>query len=411
VIATLWSATHLALRAVARNKLRALLTILGILIGVAAVVLVSALGTGARADINQKVQNLGSNVLAIFFQPNQASGARKAQGQMATLTEEDAKALVRESTSVAAAAPVLRTGGPVVFETRNYSTAILGSTTDYFRVRAWQPARGELWPDHPRDFADKVVVLGSTVARELFGPLDPVGHTVRIGKHPFRVVAVLEQKGQSPFMGNDQDDLVLVPLAAFRTHVSGNRLVGTVDVVLASATSSETVEHAQRQVESILRQRHRIQEGNEPDFVIRTQADLQQTQDSIYAALSTLLLSVGLVSLFVGGIGIMNIMLVSVAERTREIGIRTAIGAREGDILVQFLVEAVILSLLGGVGGTLLGVVAIAVFRRLLEWPMRVEPLPLLVALATSMGIGVVFGFFPARRAAKMDPIQALGRE
>ncbi|MBI5536909.1 MAG: ABC transporter permease [Deltaproteobacteria bacterium] len=403
------SAFQLAARAVRRNKLRALLTILGILIGVAAVVLVSALGSGAREDINQKVSSLGSNVLVVFFQPNQASGARKSQGS--SLTEDDGRALVRESTSIAKVAPVLRAGSQLVYETRNWSTQVFGSTSDYFQVRAWNVVRGELWPDTPRDFSEKVAVIGASVATELFGSLDPIGRTIRIGRYPFRVIGVLEKKGQSPFMGQDQDDLVVIPLASFRKNISANNLVGSVDQLLVSATSEETVSRAEVQVDAILRQRHHIQDNSDPDFVIRTQSDLRETQDSIYAALSTLLLSVGLVSLGVGGIGIMNIMLVSVAERTREIGIRMAIGAKEGDILVQFLVEAVILAMIGGLGGTVLGVIAIAILRRVLEWPMTVQPGPLIVALATSMIIGVVFGFFPARRAARMDPIQALGRE
>jgi putative ABC transport system permease protein len=403
------SAFQLAMRAVRRNKLRALLTILGILIGVAAVVLVSALGSGAREDINQKVSTMGSNVLTVFFQPNQASGARKTLGS--SLTEDDGRALVRESTSISRVAPVLRASTQVVYETRNWSTLVYGSTSDYFLVRAWTLERGELWPDSPRDFAEKVAVLGASVAGELFGSLDPIGRTIRVGRYPFHVIGVLEKKGQSPFMGQDQDDLIVIPLGCYRRHISANNLVGSVDQLIVSATSEETVSRAEQQVEAILRQRHHVPEISEPDFVIRTQSDLRETQDSIYAALSTLLLSVGLVSLGVGGIGIMNIMLVSVAERTREIGIRMAIGAKEGDILIQFLVEAVILAMLGGLGGTLLGVLAIAVLRRLLEWPMAVQVGPLVLALVTSMAIGVVFGFFPARRAARMDPIEALGRE
>ena len=404
-----WSALQLAMRAVRRNRLRALLTVLGILIGVAAVVLVSALGSGAREDINQKVSSLGANVLMVFFQPNQASGLRKTSGS--SLTEEDARALAREATSVSRVAPVLRSSAQLVYETRNCSTMVFGTSTDWFDVRAWPVQRGELWPRHPRDFGEKVVVLGATVADQLFGPLDPIGRVIRIGRYPFRVIGVLEKKGQSVFGGQDQDDLAIVPIGAYRRNISANKLAGSVDQLMVSATSEDTVNRAQEQIESVLRQRHHIAETAEPDFVIRTQADLRESQDSIYGALSTLLLAVGLVSLGVGGIGIMNIMLVSVAERTREIGIRMAIGAKEADILLQFLVEAVILALLGGIGGTAFGVLSIAVLRRLLDWPMSVQLAPLLIALATSMAIGIVFGFFPARRAARLDPIQALGRE
>ncbi len=407
----LLSATRLAFGAVRRNKLRAALTVLGILIGIAAVVLVSAMGSGARENINKKVESLGSNMIVIFSAPNQRSGARKAFGSGRGMTDEDADALARDSTSISAAAPVERSTSRLLYESRNYSTQVFGTTLAFFRIRAWNPSRGVLWNTEAHEDHQAVIVLGATPARELFGPLDPVGRTVRIGKQPFRVIAVLEEKGQSPFGGQDQDDLAIVPLPVHRTRVTGAGATNRVGQIQVSATSSETVARASAQAEAILRQRHRIGSDEEPDFVIRTQAELQKSQDSIYGALSTLLLSVGVVSLFVGGIGIMNIMLVSVAERTREIGIRMAIGAKEGDILVQFLIESVILGLLGGIGGSVVGVVMIAVMKSVLEWPMQVQVAPLVIAVVTSMLIGVVFGFFPARRAAKMDPIQALGRE
>ncbi len=402
------SATQLAIRAIARNKLRATLTTVGILIGVAAVVFVSSLGSGARANINDKVQSLGANVIVIFSQPNQASGARNAQGSGSTLTETDVKALLRESISVAAAAPVLSGLGQLVYESRNASLQLSGTTLDYFRVRSWDVQKGELWRDNT--VMDKVVVLGASTATNLFGTLDPLGQSIRIGKHPFRVIGVLEAKGQSPFGGQDQDDIALIPIGVFRSHIAA-RAPGAVDVIMLSATSANTVANAAKQTESILRQLHRIADSQDPDFGIRTQAELQKSQDAIYGTLSTLLLIVGLISLGVGGIGIMNIMLVSVAERTREIGVRMAIGANEDDIMIQFLVEAVVLALLGGIGGTIAGVLVIILFRAWLEWPMHVQALPLFASLATSMIIGIVFGFFPARRAAKMDPIQALGRD
>lgn len=407
----LLSATRLAFGAVRRNKLRASLTVLGILIGVAAVVLVSAMGTGARDNINKKVESLGSNMIIIFSAPNQRSGARKAVGAGLGLTEDDAAALAREASSISAAAPVARLSSQLVYESRNYSTQVYGTTLDFFRIRTWGVGRGALWDVAAREDKQSVIVLGATPARELFGPLDPVGRTIRIGRQPFRVIAVLEEKGQSPFGGQDQDDLAVVPLPAYQSRIGGAGAYRGVGQIQLSASSSQTVKQAVAQAESILRQRHRIAEAEDPDFVVRTQEELQKSQDSIYGALSTLLLSVGVVSLFVGGIGIMNIMLVSVAERTREIGVRMAIGAKEGDILVQFLVESVILGLLGGVGGAALGVLLIGVLRSVLEWPMQVQATPLAIAVATSMLIGVVFGFFPARRAARMDPIQALGRE
>jgi len=402
------SAFHLALRSIIRNKLRATLTVLGILIGVAAVIFVAALGSGARANINEKVQSLGSNVVTIFSQANQASGARKGQGSTNTLSEEDARALVRDSTSIAAAAPILRSSVQLVYESRNTATTVYGTTLDYLKIRAWDVERGETFRDSSTQ--EKVALLGTTTATELFGTLDPIGRTIRLGRHPFRVIAVLASKGQSPFGNQDQDNVVIIPINTFRSHVTTSTS-RSVDQIMYSASSEATIDSSVRQAEAILRQLHRIPDAVDPDFVIRTQSEIQQSQDSIYGALSTLLLSVGLVSLGVGGIGIMNIMLVSVAERTKEIGIRMAIGAREGDILIQFLVEAVLLSLIGGLGGTLLGIGLIAVFASILEWPMTVQVGPLLVALFTSMMIGVVFGFFPARHAARMDPTQALGRD
>jgi putative ABC transport system permease protein len=252
-------------------------------------------------------------------------------------------------------------------------------------------------------------VVGTTVGESLFGPLDPVGRTVRIGRHPFRIVGVLARKGESPF-GTDQDDVVMMPTATARSHLVWMPR-RSVHGIMLSATSEETNEHAKAQAEAILRDRHHIAEGREPDFVIRTQAEFRASQDAIYGALSMLLLSVGAVSLLVGGIGIMNIMLVSVAERTREIGIRMAVGARESNILMEFLIESVLLALLGGVLGVVFAAIVVFAVGVVSQWPMRLEPAALAVALTTSSVIGIAFGFLPARRAARLDPIVALGRE
>ncbi len=402
----LFSAIRMALVSVVRHRLRASLTILGILIGVAAVVVTTALGTGARAQIDEQIGSLGANTLLVFPQANQASGVHGAQGAGGKLTEDDVAALVREGTSIAAAAPFLRSFAQVVFEDRNVATSIVGTTHGYFPVRGWKAVKGELWPESSEAIAERVAVLGATTARNLFGPLDPIGRLVRLGRTPFRVVAVLETKGQSPF-GTDQDDVLLVPASTFRTHVTSTPR-GLAHAIVLSATSVETGDRAKAQAESILRQRHHIGDDREPDFVIRTQAEFRASQDAIYGALSLLLLSVGAVSLVVGGIGIMNIMLVSVTERTREIGLRMAIGARERDILLQFLVEAVVLAVLGGVLGVLFAVGIVFGAGFVADWPMRLEPVAIAVALATSSLIGLTFGFFPARRAARLDPIAAL---
>ncbi|HKQ68798.1 MAG TPA: ABC transporter permease [Polyangiaceae bacterium] len=409
-MATFFSALRLALSAIVRSKLRTALTMLGILIGVAAVVVTTALGAGARARISDQIERLGSNTLLVFPQANQASGAKGAQGaQAARLTEDDVRALLRGGTSIGGAAPFVRTSAQLVYEDKNASTQIFGTTRAYFPVRGWQTKAGELWTEASDLTGERVCLLGTTVAEALFGPFDPVGRVVRIGRYPFRVVGVLESKGQSPF-GTDQDDTVLMPVSTFRSHVLWMPRKN-VHGILLSATSAETSDHAKMQAEAILRERHRIGAGRDDDFVIRTQAEFRASQDAIYGTLSMLLLVVGCVSLLVGGIGIMNIMLVSVVERTREIGIRMAVGAREHNIMLEFLVESVLLALFGGALGAAVAGGVVAVIERWFEWPMRLEPRALVIALLTSSGIGIAFGFFPARRAARLDPIQALHRE
>ncbi|MFO0658645.1 MAG: ABC transporter permease [Polyangiaceae bacterium] len=401
------SAVRLALFAVARAKLRAALTILGILIGVAAVVIVTALGSGARDKIAKQIESMGSNVLYVFPQSSQASGARNKGGSR--LTESDARAIVRDSVSVAAVAVLSSTAAQVVFGDRNAATAIYGTNLAYFHVRSYSVAKGAQWTEWDERSKAKVVILGATTAETLFGNQDPIGAVVRIGRYPFRVIGVLDRKGPNAF-GEDQDDRVLMPAASFRARIKPTA-PGRVDMLMVSASDANTVDRAQSQITSVLRQRHRIEEGRENDFQIATQADFRRSQEAIYAVLSILLLSVAGVSLFVGGIGVMNIMLVSVTERTREIGIRMAIGASGSDILIQFLVEAVVLSLLGGIIGTLVGVSGIYGFSLVLEWPMVVPVEALTVALGVSAAIGVVFGFLPARRAARLDPIDALRDE
>ncbi|MDC0748527.1 ABC transporter permease [Polyangium mundeleinium] len=406
-LARVFSAIAIAMRAVLRNKLRAALTILGITIGIAAVVTMTALGDGARAKINGQITNLGSNALIVFPQSARASGARTTGGSK--LSESDCQALERESTSIKAAVPFLRASAQVVYEGQNAKAEVIGSRIGYLKVRNWELQRGEPWTTSAENVSEKVAVIGAGTAKELFGTADPVGRWIRIGRHPYRVLGVLEEKGPSPF-GRSQDDVVLMPITTMRSHVRVTR-PGETDAIMMSATSPETTDRAKKQAEEILRQRHRIREGDEDDFLIRSQAEFQQMQDNIYGVLSLLLVGIAAVSLVVGGIGVMNIMLVSVTERTREIGIRMAIGAREMDILVQFLVESLVLATLGGLVGTTIGYAAIVGLGAALDLPMKLAPQALAVALGTSTAIGLVFGFFPARRAARMDPVQALGRE
>jgi putative ABC transport system permease protein len=399
----------LALRAIERNGLRSVLTIVGIMIGVVAVVLVAALGSGARAKVLQQVESFGSNFIIVFPQSSSASGARGRQGTGARLTEEDGRAILRESVSIAHAAPVLRARAQVVFENKNVSTSIVGSTTAFFDVRDWQLTRGEAWTSHDEAIKAKVCLIGSTVRDKLFPNVDPVGRTVRIGRYPFRVLGVLASKGEAPF-GGDQDDMVLMPIGSMRARIFRTP-PGFAGVLMLSANSAETTDRAVAQVESILKQRHRIPEGKNPDFVLRTQKEFQKMQMLIYGILTILLVGIAGISLVVGGIGIMNIMLVSVAERTREIGIRMAIGAREADIQSQFLIEAIVLSLFGGGAGVLLGMGGIWAMQKVLEWPLRMDPTVVFVSVLSSALTGVVFGFFPARRAATLDPIEALRHE
>ena len=405
VFASIW----IALRMVQRNKLRAGLTVIGITIGIAAVVTMTALGKGARTSVSASVSSLGSNMLLVFPQSGRASGAQNnaAGGR---LTELDGEALVRESTSIRITAPFMRAGAQAVYEGQNTKTSVIGSRLSYFDVRNLKVIKGEKWTTASESVGEKVVLVGKTTANDLFGTLDPIGRTIRVGKYPYQVIGLLEEKGNSPF-GEDQDQIVLMPITTLRTHVLVSARPGDVQGLMLSATSEETTGRALKQATEILRQRHRIAEGEEDDFVVRTQAELQSLQQGIFGALSLLLVAIAGISLLVGGIGVMNIMLVSVTERTREIGIRMAIGAREADIMIQFLAEAIALALAGGLVGTAFGYAAILGLSAVLGWSMTLDQGSLVVALVVSSAIGLVFGFFPARRAAKLDPVTALARE
>ena len=398
----------LALRAIARNGLRASLTVLGILIGVASVVTVYALGAGARDGVTSQIEAIGSNVMIIFPQSSTASGVKGAQGSGQRLTEEDGKVIQREAVSIAAVCPNLRTRGQVVNGDKNASTNIIGTTAPYFTIRNWKLVGGEGWTDHDEIIKSKVVLLGSTVKRKIFGGEDAVGRTVRIGRYPYRVLGVLETKGEGTF--GDQDDVVVMPISSMRSRVMRTP-PGFAGALLASATSPETTDRAIHQIDAILRQRHHISADRDPDFAIRSQKEFQATLSTIYNLLTVLLVVIAAISLLVGGIGVMNIMLVSVTERTREIGIRMAIGARENDIRTQFLVEAIVLAVIGGLAGSLVGIGAIQVLGPILEFPMRVDPMALTIAVLVSGMTGVLFGFMPARRAAQLDPIVALHHE
>jgi putative ABC transport system permease protein len=402
-----WTAIIVAFGALRRSPLRASLTAFGILIGVAAVTIVVALGEGASAEVSASIDSLGEN--AMIVQPTDVvrSGLRADGG--GELTESDVQALRTEAPAIERAAPLLFTGGQVAWRDANATASVIGTNKDFFAVRRWKLASGVFWAPSAETIGEKVCVIGESIRREVFGSEDPIGQTLRINRHPFRIIGLLEAKGSGPF-GNNQDDVVIMPLATVRGKISPTR-PGVIHRILLQTTTPEAAPQAERQVTAILRQRHRLAEDAENDFRIRSQEEFREKQESILRVLSVLLLSIAAVSLVVGGIGVMNIMLVSVTERTREIGIRMAIGARETDILVQFLIEAVVLCLIGGLGGAALAALAIHGIASALNWNMGISGEALTVALLTSTAIGVGFGFLPARRAARLDPIHALGRE
>jgi putative ABC transport system permease protein len=403
VIATFLGALRLALGAIVRNKLRAALTVLGIFIGITAVVIVTAAGESTTATIGGEIDSLAANALYVFPQPSQASGAR-SRG-VGRLTEGDGRAIARDAASVSGIAPWLSTQGQVVYGDKNWSTTLAGTTLEYFPIRRFSVGSGSNWTESDELLKTKVCIIGLTVATSLFGTEDPVGRVIRIGRSPYTVIGVLASRGTS-LVGDDQDDRVLMPIGSFRARVM-HTSPGRADQLIVSATSDQTVNRAKSEIESILRERHHVEEGHE-DFVVSSQAEFRAATEGILGALALLLLCVAAVSLVVGGIGVMNIMLVSVAERTREIGIRMSIGARERDILVQFLVEAIVLTMVGGLLGIVVGSGVTIGIGRALGWAMAPSARVLLVAVATSISIGTVFGLLPAWRAAKLDPIAAL---
>jgi putative ABC transport system permease protein len=399
---------RIALRALARNKLRSALTMLGIIIGVGAVIAMVGVGQGAQQQVQEQIAAMGSNVLFVSSGTVNRGGTRTGMGGTKTLVYDDLTAILRECPAVAEAAPGSTASAQVVFGNDNWSTRVTGTEPQYFDIRTWPIARGTVFSHDDVASAANVAVIGQTVRQNLFGPTDPIGQTIRILNLPFRVVGLLTSKGQSAAMGDDQDDAIFIPITTLQKKVTGQDWLR---FVMVSAVSREASYAAQQQIESLLRDRHRIRAGMDDDFFVRNLADIADLADQSGRIMTILLASIASVSLIVGGIGIMNIMLVSVTERTREIGIRMAIGATEADVQRQFLSEAVVLSLIGGAVGILSGMLASYVITYSLGWAILISPAAILVAALFSMAVGIFFGYYPARKAARLDPIEALRYE
>jgi len=396
-----------ALRALRRNKMRSFLTMLGIIIGVAAVIAMLAVGQGAETAVEEQIGALGTNALLVLPASQQVGGVRVGAGSMTTLTEDDATAILRDCPSVGLLSPGTRAFCQVIEGNLNWSTMVEGAGADYMEIRKWGVEYGEFFTEQDVKGAAKVCVLGKTVADNLFPDSAPVGQTIRIRNVPFRVLGVLIGKGQNA-LGQDQDDIVIAPYTTVKRRLTWYPYLR---MIVISASSAADVRPAQEQITDVLRMRHKLAPGDPNDFTIRSQDDLIAAASSATEILTILLASIASVSLLVGGIGIMNIMLVSVTERTREIGIRMAVGARAHDILVQFLIEALVLSLIGGLGGILFGVSGAGLISRLARWPTIITPFSVTLSFAFSFVIGIFFGYYPTHKAAYLDPIDALRYE
>jgi putative ABC transport system permease protein len=405
-------AMKIAFRALQINKMRSALTMLGIIIGVGAVIAMVSVGSGATARIQEQIASIGSNVIIVMPGSITASGIRLGSGNAVTLTEDDVKAIAHDCPAVQAVAPTVRGGAQVVSGNNNWATQILGTTPDYLTIRDLQIETGAAFTQQDVDASAKVAVLGQTVVDNLFNGADPVGQVIRIKLVPFTVAGTLVPKGQSP-TGQDQDDVILLPISTAKKKVLGSSQAraNSVGQVIVQAQGPQLMQAAIQQMTSVLRQRHHLGQSQDDDFTIRNLEEVFKAQETSSQVMSILLAAIASVSLIVGGIGIMNIMLVSVTERTREIGLRQAVGAKTKDILTQFLVEAVTLSLLGGVIGIVLGVLASKLISYFAQWSTLISVGSILLAFVFSALVGISFGFYPARKAAYLDPIDALRYE
>lgn len=400
-------AFRIALRALARNKLRSFLTMLGIIIGVGAVIAMVAIGEGAKKKVQEQIASLGTNLLVILPGTVTLGGARTGSGGRQTLVASDAKAIMNEVPVVSGASPVVRQVQQVIAGDQNWSTPVQGVAPEFQQIREWQVQEGRFISQADIESTAKVALIGQTVAYNLFGDSDPIGAIIRIKKIPFHVIGILGAKGQTG-NGTDQDDVIMVPYTTMMKLVMG---VTYIQQIIVAAVSADTTQEANNQIASLLRQRHKIRPGADDDFMIRNLSDIAEAASNSATVMAVLLGSIASVSLLVGGIGIMNIMLVSVTERTREIGIRMAVGARSRDIMLQFIVEAVVMAASGGVIGILVGIGSSNLIKYLAELPTLIRPDIIAISFLVSGTVGIFFGFYPARKAAQLDPIDALRYE
>ena len=395
-----------AWRAMGANRLRTFLTMLGMVIGVSAVIVMSAVGAGTQAKVKDSIASMGSNLLIVLAGSMTSGGVRLGSGGVQTLTVSDASAM-EELDSVSAAAPITSGSAQLIYQSANWYTQVTGTTTSYFEVRDWELESGYPFTDSDVRGATRVVVLGQTIAQNLFGDEDPVGKTIRIKNSPYLVVGILAKKGQS-LDGRDQDDTAIVPISTAQTKLFGTQFKGVVRYIMVEALNESVMDKAEQAMGELLRQRHKLRESAEDDFTIRNLTALANTAEATTKAMSLMLAAIASISLLVGGIGIMNIMLVSVTERTREIGIRIAIGAKQRHILVQFLLEALMISIIGCLIGVCVGVGGALLIQKFVGISVAVTQSSILVSFAVATGVGVFFGFYPARKAANLEPIEAL---